>query len=83
VREFKAPTFSDIGSQIAARLSALRTGWFLPPGRFLVLLLEAESTGGPQLATLPHAPSYCMCIYIYKHTYKHILNYLLTELSPS
>jgi hypothetical protein len=30
--------FQTIGSQIAAKLSDLRAGRFLPPGRFLVLI---------------------------------------------
>jgi hypothetical protein len=46
--EIEAPTFSDIGSQMAAALSALLAGQFLLPGWFLVfILLEAESTPGP------------------------------------
>jgi hypothetical protein len=41
------PHFETFGSQMVARLSALRAGRFLPPGTFLVLiLLEAESTPG-------------------------------------
>jgi hypothetical protein len=32
------PHFRTFGSQMAARLSALRAGRFLPPGRFLVLI---------------------------------------------
>jgi hypothetical protein len=42
LREVQAPTISDIGSQMAAGLSALRAGHFLHPGRFLVLI----SVGG-------------------------------------
>jgi hypothetical protein len=38
LREVAAPTFSVFGSQMAARLSALRAGRFLIPGRFLVLI---------------------------------------------
>jgi hypothetical protein len=38
LREVEAPTFSDFGSQMAARLSALRAGHFLPLDRFLVLI---------------------------------------------
>jgi hypothetical protein len=37
-REVEAPTFQTFGSQMAARLSALRAGRFLPPGRFLLLI---------------------------------------------
>jgi hypothetical protein len=32
------PHFQTFGSQMAVRLSALRVGHFLPPGRFLVLI---------------------------------------------
>jgi hypothetical protein len=32
------PNFQKFGSQMAARLSALRAGRILPPGRFLVLI---------------------------------------------
>jgi hypothetical protein len=38
--------FQTIGSQMAVRLSALRIGPPLPAGRFLVLLLEAQSIPG-------------------------------------
>jgi hypothetical protein len=34
----RLPNFQTFGSQMAARLSALRPGLFLPPGRFLVLI---------------------------------------------
>jgi hypothetical protein len=36
LREVEAPTSSDIGSRMAARLSTLRAGRFLPLGIFLV-----------------------------------------------
>jgi hypothetical protein len=36
--EVEAPTFSDISSWMAARLSALCACRFLPPGRFLLLI---------------------------------------------
>jgi hypothetical protein len=38
LREVEAPTFSDIRATDGARLSALHTGRFLPPGRFVVLI---------------------------------------------
>jgi hypothetical protein len=38
VREVEVPTFLTFGSQMVTKLSALRTGRFLPPGRFLVLI---------------------------------------------
>jgi hypothetical protein len=36
----RLPYFLDNSSQIAVRLSALRTGRPLPPGRFLVLISD-------------------------------------------
>jgi hypothetical protein len=37
-RLWRLPHFQTFGSQMAARLSALCAGCFLPPGRFLVLV---------------------------------------------
>jgi hypothetical protein len=43
VRRRGSHTFQTIGSQMAVRLSALRVGRPLPPGRFLIsFLLEAD-----------------------------------------
>jgi hypothetical protein len=45
--------FLDIGSQMVVRLSTLRAGRTLPPGRFLVLISVSASTN--YATAFPHS----------------------------